>query len=230
MAEPRPAPGHAVETALGYRFRDAQLLALALSSPDAPEAEAVLTRQRLRFLGDAVWNFAVTAVVVMRWPLATAGELTRRRSIWSRSSGLARLARQIGLPRPASLAEPPSDRALAERLEALLGAVFEDGGLEAIRAIAERAVAGQAALEGPPVDAKSALQMLVQGQRGRLPAYRLVSRRGPSHRPTFRIAVTLDTGGQALTAEGEGANRQAAEQEAARRMLDLLQASAHYIS
>jgi ribonuclease-3 len=99
--------------------------------------------------------------------------------------------------------------------------MIEDGGLEAVRALAQRVIAEESAGAAPaPVDPKSALQILAQGRCGTLPAYRLLGRRGPAHQPTFRVRVTVTgQGGIEVRAEAEGSSRQAAEQEAARLAL-----------
>lgn len=222
-----PAPIEAVLTslqhALDYPFQNAGLLSLALSLLQPPlTPEAAAARQRLEFLGDAAWNFAVAVAAFRAWPHATAGDLTRLRAAWCSTLGLAQLARQIGVPAPEDLTPVgPSDRVLAEMLEAILGAMVEDGGLAPVRALAQRVLAqqGPGALPPPP-DPKSALQMLAQARRCTLPAYTLVERRGPPHHPTFRVRVTVGDQNPCVQAEAEGSNRQAAEQEAARLALE----------
>ena len=219
----------AFRAALNYRFRNASLLSLALSPLQPPlTPEAAAARQRLEFLGDAAWNFSVAAAVFQVHLGATAGDLTRLRAAWCSTSGLAQLARQFGLPAPedpVSLA--PSDRVMAEMLEAVLGAMVEDGGLEAVQSLALHVVMREGlAMVPPPLDPKSALQLLAQARHLRLPAYRLLERRGPSHHPTFRVQVTLRDQGVDVQADAEGNSRQSAEQEAARlALLKLAEAS-----
>ncbi len=255
MDSPEPHSGSfdgvlaSLQESLVYRFQDISLLSLALSvlrPPLTPEAAAA--RQRLEFLGDAAWDFAVAEAVFRTWPHATAGDLTRFRSTWCSTPGLAEIARQVALPVPHGPCplEPsdrlpaelptarcrgknkgersgPSDRVLAELLEAVLGAVVEDGGLDAVRALAERMITLHGmATAPPPVDPKSALQMLVQARYCTLPAYRLLQRRGPPHQPTFRVVVRVNGEGIEVLAEAEGNTRQAAEQEAARLAIQQL--------
>jgi ribonuclease-3 len=214
-----------VQEILGYRFRNPTLLAQALGAWNLPlSPEAAAARQRLEFLGDAAWDFAVAAAAFRARPDATAGDLTRFRATWCSTTGLADLARQIGLPAPEGPSAPaPTERVLAEIFEAVLGAMVEDGGLDAVRSLAHRVIAQEGIpATPPPVDPKSALQMLVQARFGTLPAYRLLERRGPPHHPTFRVAVRVHGGEDEVQAEAEGGNRQAAEQEAARLALERL--------
>lgn len=208
--------------ALNYRFRNPALLSPALSLLQPPlSPETAAQRQRLEFLGDAAWNFSVAAAAIQVHPGATAGELTRLRAAWCSTSGLARLARQLELPAPEDPASPgASDRVMAEMLEAIFGAMVQDGGLGAVQTFALRVVMQEGlATVPPPLDSKSALQLLAQARHLRLPAYRLLERRGPSHHPTFRVQVTLHDEGMDVRTEAEGSNRQAAEQEAARLAL-----------
>jgi ribonuclease-3 len=234
----------AFQKILDYRFRNPELLAQALGAWNLPlTPEAAAARQRLEFLGDAAWDFAVAAAVFQAWPQATAGDLTRFRATWCSTSGLADLARRIGLPLPdspgaspltdapasesrrveASSVGGPSDRVLGEMLEAVIGAMVEDGGLDTVRALAHRVIAQEGLAATPPLDPKSALQMLTQARFGTLPAYRLLERRGPPHHPTFRVAVKVHGEGE-VHAEAEGSSRQGAEREAARMALEQLTA------
>jgi ribonuclease-3 len=224
-AAPLDAAILSFQALLEYRFRDPSLLRQALGTWNLPlSPEAAAARQRLEFLGDAAWDFAVAAAAFELWPQATAGDLTRFRSAWCSTTGLAHLARQIGLPLPQSPAAPaPSDRVLAEMLEAVLGAMVQDGGLDVVRALAHRGMAKERTVTTPPpVDPKSALQMLAQARFGTLPIYRLLEQRGPAHQPRFRAGVRVSCAGSEVTADAEGPSRQAAEQEAARLALHRL--------
>lgn len=211
----------ALQASLGHRFRDGGLLALALSTLKQPlTPETAAARQRLEFLGDAAWNFALALAVFRSHPHGAPGDLTRLRASWSSRTGLARLARRLDLPTPSLAPLGPSHRVLAELLEAVLGAVVEDGGFEAIRALAVRVVgdAGERQARST-LDAKSALQMATLARQEKLPSYRLVEKRGPAHHPTFRVAVTVRGPDGEVRLEAEGNSRQAAEQEAARLAL-----------
>ena len=214
-----------VQEILAYRFQHPVLLRQALGAWNLPlSPEAAAARQRLEFLGDAAWDFAVAAAAYQLCPHATAGDLTRYRAAWCSTAGLAHLARQLGFPTPDGPVSPvPSERVIAEMLEATLGAMVEDGGLDAVRAMAHRVIAEQGvAAVPPPVDPKSALQMLAQARYGTLPGYRLLERRGPPHHPIFRVGVRVNGEGTEVRAEAEGTSRQAAEQQAARMALQQL--------
>src|SRR5512139_612960 len=211
----------ALQETLGHHFQDAGLLSLALSTLKQPlTPETAAARQRLEFLGDAAWNFALALAVFRAHPEGAPGDLTRRRAAWSSRGGLARLAKRLGLPAPDLAPLGPSQRVLAELLEAVLGAIVEDGGFDAIRALATRVVGqGEESATHPIVDAKSALQMATLARQEKLPSYRLVEKRGPAHHPTFRVAVTVRGPEGEIRTEAEGSSRQAAEQEAARLAL-----------
>jgi len=161
-----------LQESLGYRFQEPARLTLALrvlQQPLTPEVAAA--RQRLEFLGDAAWNFAVALAIFRSLPQAAPGDLTRLRSTWCSRTGLARLARRLRLPIPSLAPHGPSQRVLAELLEAVLGAVVEDGGFEAVCVLAARVTAPAAdASPLPVVDAKSSLQMLTLAGQGRLPS------------------------------------------------------------
>jgi ribonuclease-3 len=226
--DPLAAAVETVQAALGYRFQESGLLADALRilvPPLTPEAAA--RRQRLEFLGDAAWDCAAAWAACTLWPEASPGALTRLRASWTSAEGLARLARALGLPEPdAASLNGPSERVLAEMLEAILGAMMLDGGFDAILDLTRRTVAaGGPPVTPPPPDAKSALQMLAQARRCRLPIYRLLDRSGPPHQPIFRVEATFFSAAGLLRAEAERPSRQAAEQEAARQILDALAAT-----
>ena len=210
-----------LQESLGHRFQDLGLLSLALSTLKQPlTPETAAARQRLEFLGDAAWNFALALAVFRAHPQGPPGDLTRRRAAWSSRGGLARLAKRLNLPIPSLAPLGPSQRVLAELLESVLGAIVEDGGFDAIRALAARVVGpGGESATRPFVDAKSALQMATLAGQEKLPSYRLVEKRGPAHHPTFRVAVTVRGPHGEIRMEAEGGSRQAAEQEAARLAL-----------
>ena len=218
-----------LEHALGHRFDEPRLLARALTHRSAgPEHN-----ERLEFLGDAVLSLAVSAMLFERFAGSDEGDLTRIRAHLVREGSLHRLALQLGLPERMRLSEgelrgggAQRPSILADALEAVIGAVFLDGGYEAARQVVQRLLGER--IDGTEVqswskDAKTELQEWLQARRIAVPAYRIVATRGQAHAQTFEVECEVATLG--LSERGEGRSRRAAEQEAARRLLDRLEAS-----
>lgn len=218
-----------LEHALGHRFDEPRLLARALTHRSAgPEHN-----ERLEFLGDAVLSLAVSAMLFERFAGSDEGDLTRIRAHLVREDSLHRLALQLGLPERLRLSEgelrgggAQRPSILADALEAVIGAVFLDGGYEAARQVVQRLLGER--IDGTEVqswskDAKTELQEWLQARRIAVPAYRIVATRGQAHAQTFEVECTAAALG--LSQRGEGRSRRQAEQEAARRMLDLLKAN-----
>jgi len=150
-----------------------------------------------------------------------------------REDSLHRMALQLGLPEVVRLSEGEArgggaQRAsiLADALEALIGAVFLDAGFDAAKALVQRlfgeVIAGSE-IGGWAKDAKTELQEWLQARRLPVPGYRILATRGQAHAQTFDVECAVPALG--LTQSGEGRSRRQAEQEAARRMLDVLKAS-----
>lgn len=228
--EARSAPGPgALQHRLGYRFADPALLELALTH----RSVGVAHNERLEFLGDAVLNLAVSSLLYDRHATSDEGDLTRVRAHLVREDSLHRAAVALGLPEALRLSEAelraggaqrPS--ILADALEAVIGAVFLDGGYEPACALVSR-VFGEVIVASEAdhwtKDAKTELQEWLQARRIPVPVYRIVATRGQAHAQTFDVECTVAALG--LTERGEGRSRRAAEQEAARRMLAALRAS-----
>lgn len=217
-----------LEAALGYRFRDRELLAQALRHSSAAHQSQAPSFERLEFLGDAALSHAVAALLFERWPGASEGQLTRARAALVRERTLAPLAQKLGLSPALELgsgleAEDAGPSLLADALESLLGAILLDGGWRALRTVTHRLMAPLLAelqpADLPLEEPKSTLQELAQRQGLPLPIYREVEVRGPAHRRTFVYEVTFD--GRAL-AHGEGSSKRSAQQEAARAALRAL--------
>jgi len=209
---------------LGYPFRDLALLRLALTHPSvAHEKGAPLqTNQRLEFLGDAVLQLVLTRELYEAFPDVGEGPLTKARAKLVNRRTLAEHGRQLGLGKNLILSrgedlhggrERPS--ALADAFEALLGAIFLDGGFEAAREFILRQFQGAFGqlsvipiLENP----KGELQELLQSVSSEAPQYRVVSATGPDHDRVFECTVLHE--GVEL-ARGHGKSKKAAESEAA---------------
>lgn len=213
---------------LGHRFADPALLATALRhrSAGAPHNE------RLEFLGDAVLALLVAEALHQRWPQADEGALTRARSALVRESHLAEIARRLALgdrlvlgPGEMKSGGRHRDSILADALEAVVGAIYLDGGLEACRASALPWF--ESGLSAMPVgkagkDPKTRLQEWLQARQWPRPEYTLVEARGPDHARFFRVRA--GAGEPPLEVEGEGASLRHAEQASAEALLAALEA------
>jgi len=225
----------AIESRLGYRFRDRSILERALTHRSfANEAWRSADRnyERLEFLGDALLGFLVAEHLYRVDTTADEGVLTRRKQVVVRSSTLAAAASSLGLGEAMRLSRGEHETGgrskgslLADVFEAVLGAVYRDGGIRAAKAFLRRhlAAALREAAEAFEVDEdyKTRLQERVQGELRVTPTYRIVSKTGPDHERTFRAEVRFGT---RVVGTGTGTSRKRAEQRAAAealRSLDL---------
>lgn len=207
---------------LGYSFRDERLLKAALTHPSYAAEHRAEHYQRLEFLGDAVLELVASRFLYDAHTDAGEGELTRLRAERVREESLAQAAQRMELGGCIRLsagearcggADKPS--ILSDVLEAVIGAMYLDGGLP----VAERFIRREVLSQQPPVsarDAKSSLQEELQ-KSGRLPEYELISAEGPPHAPVFTYRVRI--GGE-IAGEGHGASKQAAQQAAAQDALE----------
>jgi ribonuclease III len=214
---------------LGHRFTQARLLNCALTH----RSFGIDHNERLEFLGDAVLNLAVSSLLFERFAGSDEGDLTRVRAHLVREDSLHRVALSLNLPEVLRLSDGESrgggaqrPSILADAVEALIGATFVDGGFDAAQSVV-RNLFGDV-IAGTEVgnwskDAKTELQEWLQGRKLPVPAYRIKSTRGQAHAQTFEVECEVAMLG--LTETGEGRSRRIAEQEAARRMLDVLKAS-----
>ena len=214
---------------LGYGFSDPLLLQRALTH----RSFGADHNERLEFLGDAVLSLAISALLFERFAGSDEGDLTRVRAHLVREDSLHRAALALGLPDVLRLsdgeargggAQRPS--ILADATEAILGAVFVDGGFDAAQELVRRLfgeVIDATEADSWRKDAKTELQEWLQARRVPVPAYRIVATRGQAHAQTFEVECAVDTLG--LVERGQGRSRRVAEQEAALRMLEALKAS-----
>jgi ribonuclease-3 len=227
MSNERPL--HALQQRLGYRFGSPALLERAVTH----RSFGAEHNERLEFLGDAVLATAVSSLLYRRFAGSDEGDLTRVRAHLVREDSLHRLALVLGLPDALRLSEGEArgggaQRAsiLADALEAVIGAVFLDGGYDAAFGVVQRLfgeVIQSTEADNWAKDAKTELQEWLQARRLAVPAYRIVTTRGEKHAQTFEVECAVPALG--LAQRGEGRARRAAEQEAARRMLEQLKAS-----
>ncbi|WP_119352892.1 ribonuclease III [Azohydromonas sediminis] len=219
----------ALQQRLGYRFGQPRLLQRALTH----RSFGADHNERLEFLGDAVLSAAISALLYERFAGSDEGDLTRVRAHLVREDSLHRVALALGLPDVLRLSEGEArgggaqrPSILADALEAVIGGVFLDGGFEPAQALVRRlfgdVIAGTDA-DSWSKDAKTELQEWLQARKLPVPAYSIVATRGQAHAQTFQVECVVAALG--LREQGEGRSRRAAEQEAARRMLDTLKAS-----
>ena len=209
-----------LEAQLGYAFRDKDLLGQALSHVGAVGSR-LASYQRLEFLGDRVLGVAVGAMLFETFPGADEGELSRRFAGLVRRESCAAVAAAWQVEpfiRLASGERKALRRAiLGDVCEAIIGAVFLDGGYGPARALVERGFAElMHAPQHPLRDAKTALQEWAQGRGLAAPVYREVGRAGPDHSPEFTIAVSVGT---LAELQARGGSKRLAEQAAAAAMM-----------
>ncbi|MDI3471703.1 MAG: Ribonuclease III [Pseudolabrys sp.] len=217
----------ALEGKIGYHFADQGLLERALTHISAlsggPQNRSA-SYQRLEFLGDHVLGLIVSDMLYRAFPRANEGELSRRLADLVRKETCADVARAMELGPALKLGNSESHAGgrlrstiLADACEALIGAVFIDGGYDAAQKLVdtfwrERMLQ----LVRPLRDAKTMLQEWAQARGLPTPAYKELARTGPHHNPQFKVAVVLPN---RLPAEGSGGSKRAAEQAAAAAML-----------
>lgn len=223
----RSSPYRDLEKRIGHRFRHAALLETALLHPSAINEKPAgsgsrQTNQRLEFLGDAVLGLLAAERLFEQHAGAAEGDLTRMRSALCNTRTLAQLAARLDLGASLVLGkgeENSGGRAresnLADAMEAVLGAVYLDGGLKAVRAVFLKLFSelpGNTKVPSAQDNPKGLLQEWTQQQFKQGPQYRLVSGEGPPHARTFVIEVHV---GDRVLGRGAGSSKRAAEAEAA---------------
>lgn len=218
---------------LGIKLKRFDMLACALTHPSVmPNAATGLgsrpsTYQRLEFLGDRVLGLVISERLFYTFPEESEGELARRYAELVSTATLANVARRIQLASHVKFsrgeqAQNGADNSanLADTCEAVIGAVYLDGGIEEARTFIEREWAELIRIqEQPPRDPKTGLQEWTQARGLGLPRYEITSQGGPAHSPTFTIEVHVQ-GFSATT--GQGKSKRYAERLAAEQMLACL--------
>ena len=231
----RQKSGDGLEAKLGYRFRDPELLAHALvhrsflSGKDLPYTN---NNERLEFLGDSVLNMLTTEYLYKTYPDDSEGNLSKRKSAVVSGHACAQSSKEWNLgdyikigKSEAKMGGRGKETILADAYEAVLGAVYLDGGLEEVRAILNRfhfPRVQEIIVAEDFVNYKSELLELTQGSKlRRSPEYVIVAEDGPEHQKTFTAEVSVNG---KVYGRGTGPNKKKAEQEAARVALELLRA------
>ncbi len=215
-----------LEERIGYRFADATLLDSALSHISSLKGSRnrAGSYQRLEFLGDHVLGLVISDMLFRAFPKADEGELSRRLADLVRKETCADMARAIDLGAAIRLGSSEANAGgrkrpaiLADVCEALIGAVYLDGGFPAAEALVGRMWEERLRSTAQPLrDPKTVLQEWAQARGLPTPAYREVARSGPDHDPEFRVAVHV---AKFAPAEGLGRSKRAAEQAAAAAMM-----------
>ncbi|HTI13230.1 MAG TPA: ribonuclease III [Dictyobacter sp.] len=217
-----------LEEILGVHFQNPQLLRLALThrsfiyeTPGVGQS----SNERLEFLGDSILALISADFLYRTFPDLTEGELTDVRAVLVRTETLANFARDITLGKFLLMGKGEQQsgggqRVQASAFEAVLGAIYLDQGLEAVRSFLLPRLdplAHTIITKRLFKDNKSRFQEQAQAHEGITPSYRLVSQEGPSHNREFTVEVLL---GEKVSGRGQGRNKQMAEQEAARNALE----------
>ena len=211
---------------IDYAFNDKALLKLALSHCSSGQSN----NERLEFLGDSILGFIMADELYQRFPEAREGQLSRLRADLVQRTTLAELARELSIGPALKLGTgelksggADRDSILADALEALISAIYLDGGLETCRRIVLGWFASRLDsldLNAQTKDAKTRLQEHLQANRQRLPEYEVLEVAGKDHQQTFAILCHVELLPEAVT--GYGSTRREAEQEAAEAVLEAL--------
>lgn len=184
------------------------------------------SNERMEFLGDSILSFIISTYLYNVRPNDPEGDLTNLRSFIVKTESLARVARNLNLGSYLKLSKGEelsggrkNTQLLANTFEALLGAIFLDQGLEAVKKVLNHILIPEVEEEiekGPPKDSKSYLQEIVQNKEKKSPFYKILKTTGPDHAKRFTVGVFVD---RKKVGEGSGSSKQEAEEEAAREAL-----------
>jgi ribonuclease III len=217
----------AIEERIGHKFADANLLVTAMTHVSAlkPSRKRGESYQRLEFLGDHVLGLIVSDMLYRSFPNADEGEMSKRLADLVRKESCADVAKSLGLADDIKLGAVGAGAGvrlrksvLGDICEAVIGAVYLDGGFQAASEFVERNWTERMKKPRQPLrDPKTVLQEWAQGKGLPTPVYREVERTGPHHDPQFRVAVDLPG---LAPAEGVGGSKRAAEKVAASVMIE----------
>ena len=220
----RNFPGPAFIARLGYQFRNPELLRQALTH----RSHSTPHNERLEFLGDGVLNCVIASLLYERFPNLPEGHLSRLRANLVNQDCLSRIALSLELGHELRLGEGELKSGgyrrpsiLADALEAVMGAIFLDGGYESVAAVLGRIFDPLLTELDPNTlgkDPKTLLQELLQGRRLALPQYNVVSVRGEAHEQQFHVECLIPE--LDIRTAGSGPSRRSAEQSAARLAYD----------
>lgn len=231
MSEPQRALQQSLQRALRYQFSSPALLEQALTHRSASGSN----NERLEYLGDGLLNFVIGEAAYTQWHKAPEGDLSRLRASLVCEDSLARIAKRLNLSDCLRMGGGEfksggyrRESILADTLEAIIGAIYLDGGFAPARETTLHLFAeALATLPQPETlkDSKTRLQEWLQAHSRPLPEYRVLSEHGPPHQRVFRVACKLVDSGQET--ESGGTSRKQAEQDAARLMFESIHGAAH---
>ena len=214
-----------------YKFNNINILEEALSHSSFVNEQLgtdMKDNERLEFLGDAVLDLVIGHILMQRYPDMNEGDLSRMRAILVNESQLATIAYKIDLGRYVKLGKgeiqtngKEKKSILADTFEAVIAAVYLDGGFDAVFKIINAHFSSLFHLVSAPAadhDYKSRIQELVQETHNAAPVYRVISASGPDHDKTFRVQLKV----YEVVVEGIGKSKKAAEQDAAKKALKIL--------
>jgi len=221
----------ALEETLGYHFQDRELLNQALTHPSlAYELDQRFNdNQRLEFLGDAALQLSLSTLLYLRYPQADEGELTKLRASLVSTQSLAELARQMQLGTELKMGRGECsnggrtrESALADALEAVLGAIYLDGGIDSLhqtvlKLFSSTIESKELGLDQTDSNPKGRLQELIQSHSCILPVYTIISEAGPPHNRQYEAEVAWQ---HQVLGRGTGPTKKHAEIQAARSALE----------
>jgi ribonuclease-3 len=216
-----------LEGDLGHIFKDPSLFQQAITHPSALTPGQGRDFERLEFLGDRVLGLIIATWLFKEFPHETEGDMARRFAALVRKESLVDVAKTIGLDQKMLMKRERSssqtkrlETLLADSCEALIGALYLDGGLEVVRTFIHRYWNDYInKSQSPPCDPKSALQEWAQAQGKSHPVYVLLNTTGPAHSPRFIVEARVN---DLSPVQGEGSSKQLAEKDAAQRMLSMI--------
>ena len=217
-----------LEKKIGYRFRDAGILKTALTHSSYANESSVESNERLEFLGDAVLGLIVASLLYGQMPKASEGKLSKKRSAIVSRINFARFSRELGIDRLLLLGKGEEmtggrgrESNLAAAFEALIGAVYLDGGYKKAFGVTSRLINKSIRQKELITDYKTKLQELAQRKYKRVHKYVVVLEEGPPHKKCFHVEVKVL---RKILGRGSGNNKKEAEQSAAREGLISLEA------
>jgi ribonuclease-3 len=213
-----------LERKLGHRFADQDLFKQALTHASTVGRKHTTSYERLEFLGDRVLGLVIAELLLEKFPQENEGAIAKRHAALVQEQALAVVARQIELADKIKISgndiksNRDNDSILSDVCEALIGALYLDGGLSvAKKFILPYWTPLSDELAEPPQEPKTSLQEWAQARALPLPKYEIVQQTGPAHAPVFEIKVTVEG---LPSVKGKGSSRRAAEKVAAAKLLE----------